>query len=243
MRHAPIRVFAGLCCAILLATCAGTAAAQKQSVNPGVNKRFEHPDVKAFAAIFEHEGRDAFDHRHEIVKACKIQPGMTVADVGAGTGLFTRLFADSVGPGGRVYAVDISHEFVDHIEETAKHDGLKNVIGVVCEPFDVKLPADSVDLAFICDTYHHFEFPLRTMRSIHRALKPGGSLVLIDFRRIEGKSSPFVMGHVRAGQEVFVKEITNAGFRQVDEKKDLLKESYFVRFQKVDQPDKPSSAP
>ena len=209
------------------------AAAQRQSVNPGINKPFEKPDVSAFVGRFEREGRDAFDHRNEIVAACRITPGMIVADVGAGTGLFTRMFANQVGPKGRVYAVDIAAEFVEHVEKSAQEQGSQNVVGVVCSPVSVSLPQESVDLAFICDTYHHFEYPSRTMRSIHRALKPGGALILIDFDRIEGVSSPWVMGHVRAGQEVFVQEILDAGFRQVEAKKDMLDESYFVRFEKV----------
>jgi predicted methyltransferase len=71
------------------------------------------------------------------------------------------------------------------------------------------------------------------MRSIHRALKPGGQVVLIDFHRIEGKSSTFILGHVRAGRDVFVGEVKKAGFRVVEDRKDLLKENYFVRFVKV----------
>jgi len=110
---------------------------------------------------------------------------------------------------------------------------VKNIICVVCTPNDVRLPPLSVDLVFICDTYHHFEFPLATMRSIHKALKPQGQVVLIDFHRIKGVSSEWAMGHVRAGQEVFVQEIVDAGFKQVEEKKDMLKESYFVRFEKA----------
>ena len=94
-----------------------------------------------------------------------------------------------------------------------------------------ELPANSIDLAFICDTYHHFEFPFKTMASIHKALKPGGQVVLIDFHRIKGQSSDWVMGHVRAGQEVFTKEIEDSGFKSVEEKK-FMKESYFLRFQK-----------
>ena len=218
------------------------AQAQKESVNPGINKSFEDPDVSQFVGRFEREGRDSYDHRDEIVKECRITPGMTVADIGAGTGLFTRLFAPLVGPKGRVYAVDISDEFVEHIETTAKQDGLGNVVGVVCTPYSVNLPEDSVDLAFICDVYHHFEFPQRTLASLHRALKPGGSLILIDFERIEGKSSAWIMGHVRAGQEVFSKEIEDAGFRQVDEKKGLLDESYLVHFEKVPESDKQAGA-
>ena len=66
---------------------------------------------------------------------------------------------------------------------------MKNVTGVVATDRSVELPAASIDLAFICDTYHHFEFPLRTMESLHRALRPGGQVVVIDFERIEGQSS------------------------------------------------------
>jgi predicted methyltransferase len=69
------------------------------------------------------------------------------------------------------------------------------------------------------------------MASIHKALKPGGQVVLIDFHRIKGQSSDWVMGHVRAGQEVFTKEIEQSGFKQVEEKK-FMKESYFLRFEK-----------
>ena len=160
-----------------------------------------------------------------------LKPGMAVADVGAGTGLFTRKFAAEVGDKGKVYAVDISPTFLRHIEKTCSDAKLNNVWPVLCDQFSTKLPKNSVDLVFICDTYHHFEFPQRTLQSIHDALRPGGQVVLIDFHRIKGKSSDFVMGHVRAGQEVFVGEVTAAGFKVVGEEK-LLKENYFVRFEK-----------
>src|SRR5262249_26317121 len=125
----------------------------------------------------------------------------------------------------------------------AQDDGLTNVKGIVCTPDSVNLLPESIDLAFLCDVYHHFEFPHKTMRSIHQALKPGGSLVLIDFHRIEGVSSDFVMGHVRAGKEVFAKEITDAGFKQIENRKGLLKESYSLRFEKVDEPKPPPADP
>jgi len=73
------------------------------------------------------------------------------------------------------------------------------------------------------------------MHSIHAALRPKGQLVLIDYCRIPGTSADWILGHVRAGQEVFTQEIVDAGFKQLEEKKGLLKESYFVRFEKVDQ--------
>lgn len=218
---------------LTVATATGFLQAQEKSVKPGINKSFENPDVKKFTARFEREGRDAFDHRDAIIKACGLEPGMVVADIGAGTGLFTRMFAPLVGEKGRIYAVDIAEKFVKHVEDSARQKGITNVVGVVCRQDSVNLPPKSIDLAFICDTYHHFEFPRKTMRSIHRALRPGGHVVLIDFQRIEGKSEKWVLGHVRAGQEVFTREIIAAGFRQVEEKKGLLKESYFVRFAKA----------
>jgi intracellular sulfur oxidation DsrE/DsrF family protein/SAM-dependent methyltransferase len=131
-----------------------------------------------------------------------------------------------------VIAVDISRRFLDHIEKSSRESGLRNVDTVLCTAESTELPAESVDLAFICDTYHHFEFPLKTMASLHRALKPGGRVVLIDFRRIEGQSSDFVLGHVRAGQAVFEAEVERSGFRKVREEPDLLKENYFLVFEK-----------
>lgn len=211
-----------------------TTAQEEKSVRPGINKPFEKPDLEDFRKKFEGESREVAALTREIVAACKIKPGMTVADVGAGTGLFTRKFAAAVGDNGKVFAVDIAPTFLRHIEKTCEADKLKQVETILCDQFSTRLPKNSVDLVFICDTYHHFEFPQRTLQSIHDALRPGGRIVLIDFHRIEGKSSKFILGHVRAGQEVFVREIKSAGFQVIGEEK-LLKENYFVHFEKVKQ--------
>jgi predicted methyltransferase len=217
-----------------LTAIASSSPGQDKSVNPGINKSFENPTPDEFIGRFERDGRDPYDHRFEVIKAIGLKPGMAVADIGAGTGLFTRLFSPLVGPQGKVFAVDIAENFVKHIERQAQADGLTNIVGVVCQPDSANLPPGSIDLAYICDAYHHFEYPQKTMRSIHEALKPGGEVILIDFQRIPGVSSDFVMTHVRAGQEVFTKEIVEAGFEQVEERMGLLKESYFVRFRKVE---------
>ena len=210
--------------------------AQDKSVKPGVNDSFRDPNVEDFTGRFEVESREVYAQRKEIVKACAIEPGLTVADIGAGTGLFTRLFAEAVGKQGRVIAVDISPKFLEHIRTTAREANLTNIDTLVCTADSTELPAESVDVAYICDTYHHFEFPRKTMTSLHRALRPGGRVILIDFRRIEGFSSDWTMDHVRAGQEVFESEILAAGFRKVAEQPELLKENYFVVFEKVATP-------
>ena len=209
--------------------------AQEQSVKPGVNDPFKDPKLKTeeWAGRFETESRAVFAHRMEIVKAAGIKPGAIVADVGAGTGLFTMLFAETVGKAGKVLAVDIAAPFLAKIRERAKTEQRANVETILGTDRDTQLPTNSVDLVFICDTYHHFEFPKVTLASIHRALKPGGVLVLVDFERIPGMSSDWTLNHVRAGREVFTKEIEDAGFERLDgEKLDCLKENYLVRFRK-----------
>jgi predicted methyltransferase len=210
------------------------APAPEASAKPGVNAEFLKPDlpVPQWVERFEKEGREVFDHRHDIVKLLQLRPGMTVADIGAGTGLFTLLMAEAVGPRGRVFAVDIARDFLRHIEQRAAGAGLRNIRTVLGTERSVELPPNSVDLAFICDTYHHFEYPHSTMTSLWRALRPGGEVVVVDFKRIPGESSQWTLDHVRAGQEVFEREIEAAGFRKVGQV-DLLKQNYIVRFRKV----------
>ena len=217
---------------VCLTGASGFAIGQDQSVKPGINDSFRDPNVSEFKERFEIESREVFSRRTAILEACEIAPGQTVADIGAGTGLFTRLFSEAVGKEGQVIAVDIAPKFLEHIRETGRQLGHTNVDTLLCTADSTELPADSVDVAFICDTYHHFEFPQKTMTSLHRALKPGGRVIVIDFERIEGTSSEWTMDHVRAGQEVFEDEIKQAGFKKVAEKKDLLQENYFVIFEK-----------
>jgi len=206
--------------------------AQQQSVRPGINDPFRDPNVKQFVGRFETESREIYGKRNEILAACHVQAGETVADIGAGTGLFTRMFAEAVGKNGQVVAVDISKKFLDHIEQTCKDAGRQNVRTVLCTADSVNLPADSVDLAFICDTYHHFEYPQKTLASIFNAVRPGGRLAIVDFRRVEGESSEWILNHVRAGQDAVEKEIVEAGFTKTQEEKGVLKENYFVLFAK-----------
>jgi len=216
---------------LLLAGSPGALVAQEASVRPGINEHYRSPDYGYWVGVFESPGREVYARRAEVVAALDLRPGMTVADIGAGTGFYTRLIADAVGSEGRVYAVDIAQSFVDEIVRTATEQGLTNVQGVVNNPRSAMLPRDSLDLAFVCDTYHHFEYPKSMLRSIREALKEGGDLVVIDFRKIPGFSSGWVMGHVRADRPRVIKEIEAEGFRLV-EQPDILHSNYFLRFRK-----------
>ncbi len=212
---------------------AAPAVAQEQSVRPGANAEYLKPDlnVDQWVERFEKGGREIYDHRQEIVRAAKIRPGSAVADIGAGTGLFEPLLAQAVGAAGKVYAVDIVPKFLDHIRERANKAGLHNVETVLATDRSVQLPANSVDLVFICDVYHHFEYPQSELASIHRALRRGGQIFLIEFKREPGQSSAWTLQHVRAGQETFTHEIESAGFQKTEDIP-LLRENYILRFRK-----------
>jgi len=203
--------------------------------SPELNRRFVDPelDVEAWIGRFEVESREVFAARNEILRASGVSAGARVADVGAGTGLYTRLFAEAAGSGGWVFAVDIGPRFLEHINRKTAELNLGNVTTILGRTDSVALPPDAVDLVFVCDTYHHFEDPRAMLASIRRTLVPGGTLIIVDFERIPGESREWVLDHVRAGKEVFRAEIEAAGFTFVEEVAiSGLKENYLLRFHK-----------
>jgi len=202
-----------------------------QGASPEINEQYRDPDYSRWQRNLETEGREVYEKRLAIVDAVAPRPGQAIADIGAGTGLFTRLFAARVGPQGRVYAVDIAKAFVEGNLRRARAARLENVVGIVSTQTDTRLAESSVDIAFVCDAYHHFEDPPAMLASIRRALRPGGTLVVIDFERIPGTSPDWILKHVRAGKEEFRHEIEAAGFRFTEEVK-LMRENYVLRFTK-----------
>lgn len=202
-----------------------------------MNRKFADPnaDIQPFVQRFENEGRDVFVKRQDIIKALDLQPGETVADVGAGTGVFTLLFAEAVKPHGKVFAVDIGPAMLKHVAERAKECGCEPVITTVLNTHDsTELPAACADLVFVCDTYHHFEHPERMLASIHRALRPGGRLVVIDFDLYEG-CSEFVRLRARAPKEVYFQEIASAGFEPVRRTEiPDIKDHFYAEFRRTD---------
>jgi predicted methyltransferase len=227
------RIAAALLAALLVASASPPALAREASVSPGINAPFETPEVSGWIEAFESEGREIWDRREAIVAALELKPGIAVADIGAGTGFFVRLIAREVGPTGRVYAVDIAREFVEAILRRSERDGQGQIQGVVNPPDRTGLPAASVDLVFSSDTYHHFEYPASMLASIRQALRPGGQLVIVDFERIPGVSSPWILAHVRADKATVIREVEAAGFRLLGEIP-LLRQNYMLRFQRAD---------
>ncbi len=227
------RPWGQLIAAALVAWSTAGWAAEEASVSPGVNRQYLRPDVNVAEWIdrFEGESREIYALRHAIADAVGIEAGDVVADVGAGTGLFVPLFAARAGSDGHVYALDIAPKFAAHIRDRVDEAGLAGVSVVLSRERSITLPRDSIDIVFLCDVYHHLEYPQTVLASIRRALRPPGRLVVIDFERIPGATRPWILGHVRAGRETVIEEIQAAGFvlEEMDAV-DGLKENYFLRF-------------
>ena len=117
-----------------------------------------------------------------VLAALDLKPGMTVADVGAGTGYYAWRMAQRVGTSGTVYAVDIQPEMIAMLEKQVARRGTANVKALLGTPTDPRLPANALDLVLMVDVYHEFEFPYEMLAAITRALKPGGRLVFVEFR-------------------------------------------------------------
>lgn len=202
----------------------------EDNVNPGINDHYRGATLKQWQATFERQGREVWDRRQDIVAHLALKEGQSVADIGAGTGFFSILMAQQVGPSGKVYAVDITPDFVEGTVARAKQAGLNNVVGIVNRHVSADLPVASVDAVFISDTYHHFEYPQSMLNSLYSALRPEGELVIVDFKKNRFASS-WVMRHVRGDAREVIREVEAAGFKLVEEK-DMMATQYFLRFQK-----------
>ena len=117
-----------------------------------------------------------------LLSALDLTPGMTVADIGAGTGYYSWRIAQRVGMGGTVYAVDIQPEMIKLLEQQMSRRAAVNVKAVLGTLTDPRLPPAGVDLALMVDVYHELEYPYEMLTAIVRALKPGGRLVFVEFR-------------------------------------------------------------
>lgn len=211
-------------------------AERAENLPKGINDSFLDPDMKVedFIKRFEVESREVFACRQQILDAVQLEPGMSVADIGAGTGLYIAPFAAAVGEKGTVFAVDISTKFVQHFRQRAKDEGLKNVDAVLCTDRDVNLKPDSLDRAFICDVYHHFEYPQSSLASLYEAMRSGGKLIVVDFHKqpdVSPERRQWLDGHIRASQEVFKQEIIDAGFEfETEVPVEGFEENYLLRF-------------
>ena len=134
------------------------------------------------ASWLERGEREREERTDLLVPALELKAGMQVADVGAGTGYFTWRMARAVAPGGRVYATDVQPEMISLLKRSMAVRGVDNVLPVVATAKNAGLAPASLDLALLVDVYHELEYPLEVIAGLVRALKPGGRLVLVEYR-------------------------------------------------------------
>jgi arsenite methyltransferase len=183
-----------------------------------------HPPASAeeYIHVLNDPQRDSWQKPHEVVMALQIKPTETVADIGAGSGYFTRRFARHAGT---VYAVDIDQKLLD----AAMKDAPKNVKSILAAPDDPRLPAASIDTIFFCDVLHHIENRAAYYPKLAKALRPGGRIVIVDFYK-----KPLPVGppeSMKLTEDQVTGELEAAGFRKV-RSFDFLPYQYFLVFQR-----------
>lgn len=160
----------------------------------------------------ERDSREAEERTSALIDALGLEPGMCVADVGAGSGRLTLPMARRVAPG-IAYGTDIQPEMLKFLEARAREEGLSNLKGILGDTDDVMLPQGTVDLVLLVDAYHEFDRPWEMMQSIRRALKPGGRIALVEFRA-EDPEVPIKALHKMTEAQAR-RELEAAGFRWV----------------------------
>ena len=163
------------------------------------------------AAWLDRPEREQEEAPAKAIAALDIRPGHNVADVGAGSGYYTMLLADAVGERGRVYATDVQPEMLALIQKKLDARGVRHVELIAGTDTDARLPAGAIDVALLVDVYHELQRPQLFLRSLKRALRRDGRLVLIEFRK-ESSWVPIREEHKMSIEEARV-ELEAEGWR------------------------------
>jgi len=174
----------------------------------------------------EREERISRMHIDRIIECLQIQPGIKIADIGAGSGLFSRKFAKHAGANGAVYAIDINGNMLNHIDKVNKREGIANIQTVIAREDDPKIP-EPVDLIYICDTLHYIKDPDKYCIAMSRYLKSGGRIAVVDF-----KQNWPPLSIVFTGEELTA-WMESAGVKSV-ESYDFIEDEYLMIFKKSD---------
>lgn len=210
--------------AVMLAFSASYAAHAQEHAD-GVHHGFH--DAAHWAQVFESPERAKWQKPDEVVQAMKLEPGQNVFDIGAGTGYFTRRFAKAVAPSGEAVGLDIEPAMIDYMSADAKKQGLKNYGARLVKPDDPELVPHSADVVFFCDTLHHMDSRVGYFRKITQALKPGGRVIVIDFKKKALPVGP--PPEDKLAREEVIAEFRAAGYR-LRRDHDFLPYQHFLEF-------------
>jgi ubiquinone/menaquinone biosynthesis C-methylase UbiE len=174
---------------------------------------------------YEGLSRDDWQQAERVIQSLQIQPGHTIADLGAGSGYFTFVLAQAAGPTGKVYAVDIDKDMTELVARKARERNAENVEVILAKPEDPSLPDRSIDLVFTANTYHHIDNRVRYFAGLRKALRPTGRVAVIDFDRRSWWAG--LMKHYTPS-EFIKREMEQAGYRLVHEFGFLDRQSFLL---------------
>jgi ubiquinone/menaquinone biosynthesis C-methylase UbiE len=187
--------------------------------SPATQQRFN--DIDYWVKMFEDPERDKWQKPAEVVKIMDLKSGDIVTDIGAGTGYITRHLAVAVGPEGKAIGLDIEQSMVDYMNEDAEKLGLKNYTAKVVKTDDPALEPHSVDVIFLCNTYHHIKNRAAYFKNVSKSLKPGGRVISVDFYKNIDFGPP--RDH-KIAKETVIQEMQKAGYS-------LYKDVEFLQYQ------------
>jgi ubiquinone/menaquinone biosynthesis C-methylase UbiE len=190
-----------------------------------VRHRFD--DVDYWSSVFDDPKRDTWQKPEVVIRFLGVTAGQKVADLGAGTGYFSVRLAKAVGATGRVYAVEIEPNLVEHIRERAEESGLGQLTAVLATPDDAKLPPGQIDLVLICDTWHHIDDRIRYLQRLARALRPSGRIAVVDYKEGELPVGP-PPAH-KLSEKAVAEEFAGAGWT-LESRYDALPYQYVLVF-------------
>lgn len=213
---------------LLHAACGAPLPADGKGAASAPTKR-QPANVMSFegAAWLERPGRAELEKPELVLAAMELRDGMTVAEIGAGTGFFSRRLAKAVGPPGRVLAVDIQPEMLDLLKTYAAKEGITNIVPVLGTETDPKLPAHGVDRILLVDVYHELQKPRPMLARIRDSLAPSGTVTLVEYR-LEGDTASHINIHHRMSVEQVLAEWTAAGFLLVNRIETLPSQHLFI---------------
>lgn len=211
-----------LAAALLLSALAAWA-----QVAADANKGYQTSEGRAKVAKgLDNPNRDKTQKPEEIIELMRIEPGMSVADIGTGTGYMLPHLSRAVAASGKVYGEDIASDFLDRTRARVSQDKLANVTLVLGNEKDPKLPAGSLDRILILDVYHHFDYPAQMLANLGRAMKPGAHLVIVDYYK---KDRP---DHIRLERDDVAKEVESNGYRLLSKVDHTGNNQYMLTFEK-----------
>lgn len=214
-----------LCLSIFITVSSLAVSCRAQQTHKVPSHRFD--DIAVWVKVFEDPERDAWQKPEEVIRNMKLKRGDVIADIGAGTGYFTRRFAAAVGPEGKALGLDIEQSMIGYMNEDAKRLNLNNYLARTVKSDNPELAPASVDVVFLCDTYHHIEGRVNYFKRVAAGLKPGGRLVIVDFYKKELPYGP-PPAH-KIAKDVVIDELRRAGYSL---KQDLrfLPYQYYLEF-------------